>query len=115
YALVALPALLLFNLKIAQDQAYNINKKASPKPDSVEMPGLIKSKNYGFQFRLVSIGVGGLCCICAVIVFMAFPRWAPGPMSAKIMGQNERTRTGYSEYMKLGPEAPLPGKSKVVM
>lgn len=115
YSLLALPTLLLFNLKLTRDEVRTANQNAAPSAQYVPPPRAAGGMAYRLHLRAAAGLIALVCAGTTVLVFLFFPRWVPSSTASQLTGRFERSRTGYAEVMPLGNGAPLSGSDAAVM
>ncbi|WP_432797407.1 DUF4129 domain-containing transglutaminase family protein [Poriferisphaera sp. WC338] len=106
YSITTLVTVLLFQLKLTNDQIFDTNKKAAIDRNSVHRPKPIVSRGYKWHFRLTAISVGTVCAIVAIGTFVIIPRSDKADWAAKLAAINNAKQAGFSDVVDLSNGAP---------
>jgi len=81
YSTLALFTVLIFQFKSTSDQVLRATQAAAPGEVAVERPSIIAGRGLRWHFRGMTAGIGVLCALVALLVFLLLPRAGTNAMA----------------------------------
>lgn len=107
YCVLSLFTLLLFQLKATSDTITDLTCRALDRREPIERLPAVVSPGYSWHLRLMGVGIGGICAVTALIVFIFFPRASSLLATTGQWGApNPPRQVGFAQNVNLNEPSP---------
>ena len=114
YALLAISAVLVFQLELMRERVANANRRAAPPGMRVAAPEAVFGRGVRWQFRVVTLATAAGVVVVSVPVFLFWPRSGEGGTLFADSRLGRRT-SGFSERASMIGAPPQQGNPEAVM